>query len=75
MAVSWQAGFPVHGAPLGMWDVQWGAPAHTSALAELRLCLDTDMALCAACFWTALFLRGCSDLGHGNLVFGLILSG
>lgn len=51
---SWKAGFPVHTAPLGIWDMQCGVPAHTSALAEIRLWLG--MTIYAACFLSALFL-------------------
>lgn len=51
--VSWKAGFPVHVALLGMWDVQCEVPAHTSALAEIRLWLGVTV---NASFLTALFL-------------------
>jgi len=41
--------------------------------AEIGLCLG--MTIYAACFFAALFLQDCSDLGGVNLVFGLVLSG
>lgn len=52
--VSWKAGFPVQIAPLGIVDVQRGVPAHTSALAEMRLWLG--ITIYVACFLSALFL-------------------
>lgn len=52
--VSWKAGFPVHIALLGILNMQSGVPAHTSALAEIRLWLG--ITIYATCFLTTLFL-------------------